>query len=284
MGNVGPSAPTPAATRPSEAPLPKVDYTPIWSMFEEFLGTRFAWALLLVAAVGLCLLGKVRARFAVPLAVLVPACFLVLVVGLRTHAPSEKYFYPLSIPMYLGLAVTASALIRRVRDKPFVFCVVVAIAISAGGYRCYQVQRKLQASFSARWMRYQGSALLMCAMRRSGSEDTILHPWMMEERAQFYRKVLRYPGNLCRVPSTITGARNLWIVVTRRSLKKRHNTRPWLPLIRQGVLDPSVAMAATSPGVAHVKSGALTKWYPVSEIVGTREHIRWKTPKIAKAR
>ncbi|MEE3370803.1 MAG: glycosyltransferase family 39 protein [Planctomycetota bacterium] len=262
----------------------KLDYGAIWAKFKEFMGTRFAWLLLAVSGVGLYLLGKENPRLAVPLAALIPACFLALVVGLRTHDPSEKYFYPLAIPIYLGIAVVVSLLIRRVRARRGAFCLILVGLIVLGGYRCHQVVGKLQASFSARWMRYQGSALLLHALSRAERGQIVLHSRAMRGRASFYRDVLSYDGIVTDKARNVSRDDAVWLVVCPRSLKKDTVTRPWLELVRDGIFDASVTVPMDTPGVAQVVEGKLAKWYSLQEVRQLREYVRWNTPTIRNTR
>ena len=262
----------------------KLDYGLIAARFKEFMGTRFAWLLLAVAGVGLCLLAKKNSRLAVPLAALIPACFLVLGVGLRTHAPAEKYFYPLAVPIYLGIAVVVSLMIRRVRTKRWALCLVLLASAVLGGYRCHQVVDKLQSSFSARYMRYQGSALLLHALTHAESGQIVLHSNSMNYRAAFYREVLGYAGVVTDVAKDVSLGDEVWIVVCPRSIKKKTITRPWRALVRDGIFDASALVPMDKPGVAQIVEGQLVKWYSLDEVRQLGKYVRWKTPKIRNTR
>ena len=262
----------------------KLDYGAIGAKFKEFMGTRFGWLLLAVSGVGLCLLAKKSSRLAVPLAALIPACFLALAVGLRTHDPSEKYFYPLAIPIYLGIAVVVSLMIRRVRTRRWALCLVLLASAVLGGYRCHQVVDKLQSSFSARYMRYQGSALLLHALTHAESGQIVLHSNAMNYRAAFYREVLGYAGVVTDVAKDVSLGDEVWIVVCPRSIKKKTITRPWRALVRDGIFDASALVPMDKPGVAQIVEGKLVKWYSLDEVRQLGKYVRWKTPKIRNTR
>ena len=281
INRVGRMSPQRGSTNKDEV---RLDYGAIWVKFKEFMGTRFAWVLFAVSGVGLWLLGKENASLAVPLAALIPACFLVLAVGLRIRVPGENYFYPLAVPVYLGVAVVISFLMRRARAKRWAFSLMLVGFLVLGGHRCHQVVRKLQSSFSLKYMRYQGSALALHALCRAERGQIVLHSHAMAERADFYREALGYAGVVTDTAKNISRDDNVWIVVCPRSIKNKTVARPWLELVRDGILDSSVVVPMDRPGVAHVAGGKLLKWYSLQEVRQLREYVRWKTPTIRNTR
>jgi len=195
----------------------------------EFAGTSAYPLMYLAAIVGLALLMTKRRQFALHMLMLVASGLAIVFAGQRNHHVVGHYFYPLAVPIYLGLTCVANRFLDQTRRWKMVYFASVLLVLHGLAWRAVQSYRMVRSYVASTESGWEGSRLIQYAAKYATPQDMVafIPPWM-DDRARFYGLQARWPS-LCfdgdRWPQgygylaseiDVPGDASLWILVETR--------------------------------------------------------------------
>ena len=160
----------------------------------EFAGTSTYPLLFLAAVVGLLILLGQRRSFALQMFVLAASGLAIVYAGQRNHHVVAHYFYPLAIPIYLGVAALVGRIIDGSRRWKSAQVAVIVIVVCLLGWRANQSYCRVRAFVDSSGGGWEGSRLLQYAAPYAKPQDVavFMPPWM-DDRARFYGLQTTWP-------------------------------------------------------------------------------------------